>query len=107
MDVFFFDFSEIGTIQSVREIIAKTSSTPLGAYRLGILHSLDSLSLSATNGLLHLFEEGVEDTYFLCTSSSYDRIIPTLRSRIICIDQDIGDYTLDRSISVMLEDFFQ
>lgn len=106
VDISFFDFSESGTVATVRELIAKMSSTPLGQYRVVVLRSLDALTLQAANSLLKIFEDGIEDTYFICTSTSYDRIIPTLRSRILWIEQDTPDYILDDDIADMLNKFF-
>jgi DNA polymerase-3 subunit delta' len=69
----------------VDQIRALTDFVYLGSHRHGnrvvIVSPAESMNLAAANSLLKVLEEPPAGVYFILVSSSWRRVIPTLRSR--------------------------
>lgn len=80
-----FDATTAGNIDSIRSLHDKLSFLPPKGYRrVIVLDEIHSCSNSALNALLKLVEEGVPNTIFVFCST--EDILPTLKSRSICLD---------------------
>lgn len=106
--VFFFE-NETGTIkiERTREIIEQSSKRSSSGYDIFIIERIDTLTLSAANSLLKLFEEVPSNILILLTSDSgRDSMIETLASRVAFISSNTYRIALDASILSKIDDYF-
>lgn len=78
-----YDASKIGNVEGIKSLSRVLSVVPDGR-RLVILDETHACSQQAMNALLKMVEEGVKNTIFLFAST--EDILPTLKSRSVCID---------------------
>lgn len=78
-------------IDDSRELIYKASQRPfLGENKVFIIEAL-SFTVESANALLKLTEEPFSGTYFFIIVPSKDIVIPTLRSRLIVVENKIQE----------------
>lgn len=53
-----------------------------GGYKMVIIWNVESMAAPAANALLKILEEPPEKTIFLLVTSSYNRLLPTIQSRV-------------------------
>lgn len=83
-----FDATTAGNVDSIRALHDKLSYLPpKGGRRVVVLDEVHACSSSALNALLKLVEEGIPSTIFVFCST--EDILPTLKSRSICLDVTI------------------
>ena len=72
---------EIG-VDPVREMLLKTMSYPVSApYRFFVIDGADRMTPAAANAILKKLEEPPALSRFFMLAESFDRVIPTIRSR--------------------------
>jgi len=72
---------EIG-VEPIRELLLKTTSYPVSApYRFFIVDGVDRMTPAASNAILKKLEEPPAQSRFFMLAESFDRVIPTIRSR--------------------------
>lgn len=77
-------YESIG-IDTVREIIDFVSKTSLSGYKFIIISEFDNATIESQNALLKILEEPPKGVFFILTTSRYDRVLPTVRSRTVRI----------------------
>lgn len=78
-DVFIAD----NNIESIREAISFSTTSPLmGKYKILVIPHIESLSISAQDACLKLFEEPGDHLKIVCTSFDLGHLTDALRSRI-------------------------
>lgn len=82
---FEFDATVAGNVDSIRNLHDKLSyAPPAGSRRLVVWDEIHAASNAALNALLKMVEEGMPNTIFMFCST--EDILPTLKSRSICLD---------------------
>ena len=72
---------ELG-VEAVREVVAKSGAHPsLAPFRFFILEGADCMTPAAANAILKTLEESSARSRFFLLAESFDRVIPTIRSR--------------------------
>ena len=80
------DDKDLG-IDPIREVISKSEYSPIAApYRFFIIDGADRLTPAAANALLKTIEEPPSFSRFFLLAESFDRVIPTIRSRCGRVD---------------------
>lgn len=80
-----FDATTAGNVDSIRALHDKLSYLPpKGMRRVVVFDEVHACTTAALNALLKLVEEGIPQTIFVFCST--EDILPTLRSRSICLD---------------------
>lgn len=80
-----FDATVAGNVDSIRNLHDKLSyPPPVGTRRLVVWDEIHAASNAALNALLKMVEEGMPQTIFMFCST--EDILPTLKSRSICLD---------------------
>lgn len=80
-----FDATVAGNVDSIRNLHDKLAYLPpKGARRLVVWDEIHAASNAALNALLKMVEEGMPQTIFMFCST--EDILPTLKSRSICLD---------------------
>lgn len=78
-------------IDDSRELIYKASQRPfLGENKVFIIEAL-SFTVESANALLKLIEEPFSGTYFFIIVPSEEIVIPTLRSRLVVVENKIQE----------------
>jgi len=76
-------------VKILREHVEKLYQKPSGDILVALFHNLEALHASweqkAENALLHLFEDVPPQLLILATSNAPQKIIPTLRSRMVLL----------------------
>ncbi|MDP2830563.1 MAG: hypothetical protein Q8O21_00680, partial [bacterium] len=84
------DFShqafELFGIQDSRELRQRASATSFGGAGKVFIIEIFLFSAESANALLKLFEEPSKGTHFFIIVPSLDDVIPTLRSRLVVVD---------------------
>lgn len=89
-DFFYQQYDSFG-IDDSRELIYKASQRPfLGENKVFIIEAL-SFTVESANALLKLTEEPFSGTYFFIIVPSKDIVIPTLRSRLVVVENKIQE----------------
>ena len=93
-------------IDEVRSLQPLLRGTPaLGAWRVVIVDSLDTMNRAAANALLKNLEEPPPATLFIGLSHSPGRLLPTIRSRCRTLRlQPLADADVDRVLARVLPD---
>lgn len=78
-----FDSSVVGNVDKIRELQSLLSVIPNGR-RCVVFDEIHAASKAAQNAMLKMIEEGMPNTIFVFCST--DEIIPTIKSRSICLD---------------------
>lgn len=82
---FEYDSTVAGNVDAVRALHDKLAYLPYkNARRLVVFDEIHAASTSALNALLKMVEEGMPSTIFMFCST--EDILPTLKSRSICLD---------------------
>ena len=79
-----FDSSVVGNVERIRDLQQQLSYVPSKGRRLVVFDEIHAASNAAQNAMLKMIEEGIPNTIFLFAST--DEIIPTIKSRSICLD---------------------
>lgn len=75
------DDKEIG-VEPIREMLFQSLSYPVSApYRFFIVDGADKMTPAAANAILKKLEEPPASSRFFMLTESFDRVIPTIRSR--------------------------
>ncbi len=83
---FFFQKFELFGIKDSRDLILRAFQKPLLGKNKVFIIEVFSFSIESANALLKLFEEPFEGTYFFVIVPLLETVIPTLRSRLVIID---------------------
>ena len=78
-----FDSSVAGNIDAIRSLQEKLAYTPNGR-RVVVFDEIHAASRAAQNAMLKMIEDGIPNTFFVFAST--EDILPTLKSRSICLD---------------------
>jgi len=72
---------EIG-VDAIRDVVTKSMSFPASAtHRFFIVDGADRMTIPAANAILKTLEEPPAASLFFMLAESYDRVLPTIRSR--------------------------
>lgn len=84
------------------EIVSEAYIKPVNLpYKIFIIHNIDKSTDEAQNKLLKVLEEPPQNVYFLLSAKSFERVLPTIRSRCERIrvfpmsQEEIGRYVQD------------
>ncbi|MEN2997454.1 MAG: AAA family ATPase [Brevinematia bacterium] len=72
-------------IDTVREVIHFVNRTSLSGYKFVLLSEFDKATTEAQNALLKTLEEPPKGVFFILTTSRYEKILATIRSRVVKI----------------------
>ena len=86
-----FDSSVAGNVEAIRNLQERLSYSPNGR-RVVVFDEVHNCSKQALNALLKLVEDGIPDTIFVFAST--EDILPTLKSRSLCLDISTIPYDL-------------
>lgn len=75
-------------VEFVRKFVEKLYQKPAGDIFVAIFLNIDALAEASYSSLLKVFEEVPSQVLILVTSSSPEKILPTLQSRIITLDTE-------------------
>jgi DNA polymerase III delta prime subunit len=75
-------YVENSKVEDVRRMLSTLSLRSFGA-RVAVLAAAENLTTEAVNSLLKKIEEPNDQTYFIVTSSHEEKLLPTLRSRLM------------------------
>lgn len=82
---------------------------PYGEYQIILLDHAESMSITAANKLLKLFEDIPLRTFFIILTDEYDTLLSTIRSRvryfapqIDLLSDDHSDHIVARAIDAYL-----
>lgn len=70
-------------IESVRDLVEKTSIKPSGDFQIFVIRDVEKLSLAAANALLKTLEDVPERTLFILTTKTKENLLETIRSRVL------------------------
>lgn len=70
-------------IETVRELIEKSSIKPSDTFQIFILRDVEKLSLAAGNALLKTLEDIPEYNLFILTTKTKENLLETIRSRVL------------------------
>ncbi len=73
---------EVIGIDTIREVIKFSSRKSLSGYKFVIMSEFDKSTVEAQNAFLKLLEEPPKGVFFILTASNYDKILPTVKSRV-------------------------
>jgi len=69
-------------VDLIREVVSQSDNTPsMAPYRCFLIDGADRMTTPAANALLKTLEEPPTSTRFFLLAESYDRVLPTIRSR--------------------------
>ena len=72
--------------EAVRDILVAASGTPVqSSRRIILIDGADCMNETAANRLLKTIEEPTGEVLFLLVTSAYNAVLPTIRSRAVCI----------------------
>ena len=80
---FEFDSSVVGNVDSIRNLQEQLAFAPNGR-RVVVFDEIHAASRAAQNAMLKMVEDGIPNTIFVFAST--DDVIPTIKSRSICVD---------------------
>lgn len=93
-------------INEIRELVTFTQISPTQLpFKMVVIHPLDALTVAAQQSFLKTLEEALVPTYFLMITYHIHRILPTIKSRSLCMDMgtlsdsDISVYAQQKSLS--------
>jgi len=70
-------------VEESRQIIQNLSLKSYeGGYKIVVIWNVESMAAPAANALLKILEEPPEKTLFLLVTSDYNRLLPTIQSRV-------------------------
>lgn len=99
------DFIPIGSdikVDEMRAYLEKMNYAPIeGIARVFLIKNAEELSITCQNLLLKSIEEPTDDNYFIFTTVSTDRILPTVRSRCMMLCGDNSDIDSKEDDAVM------
>jgi DNA polymerase III gamma/tau subunit len=75
-------------VEKIRKFVEQLYQKPSEDICVALFLNLDSLTMNAHNALLKVFEDVPQRLLILVTSQILEKIIPTLQSRMIKIDND-------------------
>lgn len=85
----------------LRYILEKMNYSPIeGVARIFLINGAEELSLTCQNLLLKSIEEPNDDNYFILTTVSPDRLLPTVRSRCMMLSTDSSDFNSEEDESI-------
>lgn len=74
-------------VDSIRDAIASSNQHPVASpFRFFVIDGADRMSSAAANAILKTLEEPSEFSRFFLLAESYDRVLPTIRSRCGRVD---------------------
>ncbi|MCX8029217.1 MAG: hypothetical protein N2712_04390 [Brevinematales bacterium] len=76
--------SSIG-IDVAREIVDFVSRTSLSGYKFIVISEFDNATIDCQNAMLKILEEPPKGTFFVLTTSHYEKILPTIKSRTFTV----------------------
>lgn len=92
MDFFYYDCadkkSENHKIENIRAFLQKLGKTPGNTIMLALIYRIEALTEKSANALLQIFENTPQKLCILVVSFSPQKIIPTLRSRMIFLNEN-------------------
>lgn len=92
-DFFFYtDFTEGSVplkVEHSRQIIANAQNTSFGNIKVFVIQNIEYSSSSAINALLKIIEEPPQNTMFFLIYNNIEAVIPTVRSRALCLEEFI------------------
>jgi DNA polymerase-3 subunit gamma/tau len=81
LDVYELDAASNSGVDSIRELISKTSLATPGRWKVYIIDEIHMLSTAASNALLKTLEEPPAHVVFVLATTDPQKVIPTIRSR--------------------------
>jgi DNA polymerase-3 subunit delta' len=74
-------------IETVRELGESAFMSPMsGKYKFYIIDNVHTMTIPAANAFLKTLEEPGENTVFILLTSKMEQVLPTIRSRCICLN---------------------
>ena len=71
-------------VQDAKDIVEEATKKPmLCEHKVIVIHNIDNSSEEAQNKILKTIEEPPKNVYFIVTASSLDKVLPTIKSRLV------------------------
>mgnify|MGYP000983005980 CR=1 FL=1 len=91
-------------VEEPRQIIQSLSLKSYeGGYKMVIIWNIESMAAPAANALLKILEEPPERTVFLLVSSDYNRLLPTIQSRVQRVA--VMELSFDDTVTFLVEKY--
>lgn len=89
-------------VEESRQIIQGLSLKSYeGGYKMVVIWNVESMAAPAANSLLKILEEPPEKTIFLLITSDYNRLLPTIQSRVQRVA--VSELTFDETVKFLIE----
>lgn len=89
-------------VEESRQIIQSLSLKSYeGGYKMVVIWNIESMAAPAANALLKILEEPPEKTVFLLVSSDYNRLLPTIQSRVQRVA--VTELSFDETVAFLVE----
>lgn len=86
-DVLFYPKEKSFSVFDAKDIIEQAYKKPiLSDIKIIVINDIDNSSIEAQNKLLKIIEEPPQDVIFLISSANFDKVLPTIKSRLIKIE---------------------
>ncbi|MFN4245971.1 MAG: hypothetical protein ACK4F9_07505 [Brevinematia bacterium] len=69
-------------IDVIREIIKFATRASLSGYKFVVISDFDKATVEAQNAFLKILEEPPKGVFFILTTSNYNNVLPTIKSRV-------------------------
>ncbi len=93
-------------IESVRDLVEKTSIKPSGDFQIFVIRDVEKLSLAAANALLKTLEDVPERTLFILTTKTKENLLETIRSRVLVFWENSESFNLPSDLGFALDEYF-
>ncbi len=102
-DVLYYPKDKSFSVTDAKDIIDQAYKKPmLSSIKIIVINDIDNSSVEAQNKLLKIIEEPPQNVIFLVSSANIDKVLPTIKSRLIKIE--ISSFTKEQ-IKIIFEDY--
>ncbi len=102
-DVSYYPKDKSFSVADAKDIIEQAYKKPMiSNIKIIMINDIDNSSIEAQNKLLKIIEEPPQNVIFLLSSANMDKVLPTIKSRVIKIE--ISPFT-EKQIKTIFEDY--
>ncbi len=102
-DVSYYPKDKSFSVADAKDIIEQAYKKPMiSNIKIIVINDIDNSSIEAQNKLLKIIEEPPQNVIFLLSSANMDKVLPTIKSRVIKIE--ISPFT-EKQIKTIFEDY--
>ena len=86
-DILQYPKDKLFTVNDAKDIVIEATKKPMIANcKIIIINNIDNSSEEAQNKLLKILEEPPKNVFFFVSTTSFDKVLPTIKSRLIKIE---------------------